>query len=290
MPLRTLLTGTVAWIASAAIAFADVPCDLGDVKSNLMIPGQFSVQNQTVGYTINPSFHFAPTGDLVKVIETDAVDLTALSSKMPAIIDQMSRSLPHNGCGQDVNLRSTSFGVNTPNAIAGAGYKGTMWKCVSADVPCPTWSQPFRFCRKEAKTILCEADISATIVMSPRVDAGTTRVQVNGSSSGHLNDQCKILGGILGGAVLGPLGVVAFNNLAHQIEAKFASFNIHDVITLPSGGAEADDFNKNFQPVAESARFVQTGSGPASRVILSIVRSAELRPGTACFFRSRIPH
>lgn len=176
-------------------------------------------------------------------------------------------------------------------------------ECASADVPCPTFSKPLRFCTKYAITDTFRNHSQIKVLVTPTYNeaSGLTIDVAPSVHVGDVPDHVKyigaILGGITGGAIGGGLGTLAGSIASLDQMEKFEKKTRSDIenrisasgvkLPIPLDDSELSLVTKlSFRNVAFKAQdFVRDNPEPA--LVLNFV-SQQLRARTACGLFSQL--
>src|SRR5262249_1775712 len=91
-------------------------------------------------------------GELVKLDVRNSVNINSLKPIMLALMQQFV-ALPGSNCNNRYSSSGYFLnGTGRNELVGGFTVSYSKWACASADVPCPTWREPFRFCRQDATT------------------------------------------------------------------------------------------------------------------------------------------
>lgn len=292
MPRRTpvLALGSRAILATLALSLSGFPltdanaqsaaCDLSAV-TRPRVRDIFPVASRQVSYSHRTTFGFTPqTGGLVKVTETTTVDLSDLQTKFPRLVRDAIGREP-SSCEREVN------GVNSRLRDNGNGSVDTsfkIWACVNVPYPCPTLTEPGRFCSRETKTHVTDGSVNVRLALRSSVRGGRVRLRLAQTSANVSvdNDLARAIYQHFArvGRLLDP-------NLSPSLEGEIARNlrRIDETIRLPATNGQAVDI---YRPTLASTAVRAIGGASNQRLGMSIVREQTFREGTACFLRGQL--
>lgn len=255
-------------------------CDFETVGPLPTQIGSTDLGGTPIDYTATTNFLFRRLPD--RIIEVDEVSqfmLPDLQAKFLVVIQQ-NANLPNSDCNTEYHDWNASLGSNGRIASGRLNVALKIWKCTSLDLPCPTWKDPFRFCRQDQRTFLSDGSAHTDIVITPSVSGGKLALVVSSDTSVDVsNDLVKGLFS-LGSTIVDPLG----NWLTHNLETYIAQQV--QAINLKLEPALGDQSSlSGYEPLLTSADF-QAGSG--GQLILVIKRTSQMKENTACFFQQEL--
>jgi hypothetical protein len=223
--------------------------------------------------------------NLVIVRVRNMADITPIVARLPSYISKIA-PIP----GSDCNDRYSSggyFASPTGKNLIRAGFdvSYSKWTCVSADVPCPTFSNPLRFCRKEATN----KDFSATVHVNIDIQASLIQDEVKIAATSttdapNLSGPLAFLGAVLG-STMGPLGAalgaIVGNEFGTDLN-KQMSQSITNIINVPLPEMKDELKAIKFHPIG--AEFAGT-SPPYLQVVYE---TGPVRANTACFLKTSV--
>jgi hypothetical protein len=224
-------------------------------------------------------------GELKIVKLRFASNIDGLKTTLPPLMKSEAK-IPGSNCNDrysDTGYFVRGTGGNQIDAGFDVSY--SKWHCASADVPCPTWRNPGRFCRKETKNQLFDTSAHVDVTLSARLDAGSPIIDARTHTSmAHIAPKLGFLGSLFSGILglppgMGAIGgLVIGSNIRNRIE-KEGTF----ARSFPAPSMDMPDLGSvRFEP--KSAEF----SGTAPILLNTVYSSVPLRPNTACFVKRNI--
>ncbi len=262
------------------------PCNfertrLQETTSTINVSGkQYSVPLNTY-IKINEK----PDSPLVDLIVFTEADLGAIQNDFAGIVRRQG-AIPNSNCNNRYDDKGYSLSASQPNATGKFRVTYESWKCVSWDDWCPTFRQPGRTCRREAKTKLWQKTIGVTVGLKPTVDEdGNLSISATSNADNDISGEFAFFGGLLGSlAGIGtPIGAVLGEKFGEDIENQISSA----MFDFDASEDDSGSFDERIELSREKAEFF---SGQNNRLQLSDTKRLKqpLRPSSACYFRSRL--
>lgn len=254
-------------------ALAKLPCKLSPVVSKHPIAGSKDVGFGSVRYVVHPSWDFTELADAIRVTEK-------LDIEFPRIQGVLARAVASQMPNQDCHVTSSLHGpdVSSPNGDLAVhfSFSATKWACPGTNVPCPTWSKPFRMCYKRlTKTILAKGVGTFDVKMHPELWFDQIKIETTSPRPQfHLDRGTGFLVIPVVGQVIGL--VVSKINLFGNVPLLYPK------VSIPlSGGREGR------APIQLDWHDSKVYFGVAhGRISLTRERHIDVSPHTACYLRT----
>ncbi|MGJ5029098.1 hypothetical protein ACQR1I_19825 [Bradyrhizobium sp. HKCCYLS2038] len=264
------------------------PCDLAPVTSKTPTYTSIDLMGQSTEVIVRVSWKFEEQKDgLIRILEVASAELKDFNNKVLPLIASKA-AIPRDDCDVNSSIDGYSASPRGPSLLLRFDISATKWTCPGMDVPCPTFSQPLRFCYKRlAKTVLGKGNGWYEATFVPKFKGNDILLDVTENSDFSVNN---VLG--LGGTFGSMFGGIA-NSLANV--GKFS-------VPYPELKLTNDDLQSgdNALPVKwnwanERAYFrsvsEQTPGGPQNGALeLVRERSTAQRPAVTCVFRDEVQH
>ena len=263
-------------IGSAHAQTCPLESDFGKVSAHALSMGR-----QEIPYELKQRVRLLGSGGPIRTVQVQSTaDLQMLQRQFPTVIASVS-PLP----GSDCNNRYSSGSYHLSPSAGGhalGSYNVTYekWKCVSADVPCPTWSKPLRFCRKTAHLKLFQKTLRVTLDFSVSPRGEDLNVAVAGrTDAGHLPTELAFVGLLVGGPSGAIVGGAFGTSLSDSLKRRAAHGSIP--IVLP---VHLSDEGSPITFTLARTSFTDLGHGKLG--LLAEHETRPLRENTACFVRN----
>lgn len=240
-------------------------------------------------YTSRVVFDARPEDDLVTATETTQVDVSKVQLDFAQKVTQSDgwKELERQtSCNLRITDPSFDLSPRPPIAVGSIHLNAAAWKCVSADVPCPTWSNPLRFCRKDATTKLAGASITSQASFGlQRSNDDVKAVLIGVDTKAETSWEQRAVLDLLGASLLGVGGSVVVDAIQQQVlnEIKHRVSDGMSGMTIPNDQVPKMEGTEipGYAPHLGDASFIDLGGG---RLGVQVVRHQDkFRKGTACF-------
>jgi hypothetical protein len=252
----------------------------------------------TAGGAANPTttiFEFTkpdPGGDLIAIRETTFVVVEKLRAEFPRIVQESPDFVSMMGRLNCQNRADDfQYQLYEKQGLLYASFSVSVEKywCASADVPCPTLSEPLRICRKDSNGKAWGARIGTLAKM--RLESDLSLTTVNFISNSSTSPEQNFMRDLLSGSFFGTIGIAitrkfendSLSSIKKAIENGFQSASY----TLPGGGSFPDI--PNYEPIMTSTGFTTINTANGSQLAAKIVRTSdEYRESSGCYFAREI--
>lgn len=173
-----------------------------DVERRIQLGGQWVTAKITTQF----SFSSLPSGKVR--IEQNVTIATPIESVLEATRKSL-QTLPNDECGSIGTYDGIRLTVEPPSLKLQVDFSAAQWACGSMDVPCPTTTNPFRWCTQEWKTRLGSGSGWAKVFLTPTMSQNTLSFSQTDQKHFDLDNDTKWMSGLLGTLTVGTAGLAA---------------------------------------------------------------------------------
>jgi len=249
----------------------------------------------------------ARSNGLAELTESLSIEIVGANPLITNYARSQIGGLPQESCGVNASVDSLTAAVEGSSIAIRTSYSVAVWKCVSANVPCPVFpADPFRTCRKEAKDRVGSGDGSVWIKVTPVPSGNTISFSTASGKSFRMDDKARFI-------------IASLTGFAAPLAISTLESALANAITLPdlSGAIRSPELPEGpFRPTIRSASFsptlrqqcspertivfgplgIPTSTSeriiclltPVNSISLNLVRTTIMKERTACFVRDQL--
>lgn len=278
-------------IPLVVMAVAGLLLASGQVAAECQWPMKATILATQSEYPTYTNLEFTKAaGDEIVITETTIIELGGLVQEFPAMVQSSAGFADLQG-RLNCHNRADDFGYDMHEAggFLYAGFSANVEKfwCSSMDVPCPTWSEPLRMCRKDSNGKVWGARVKSVGQYALVADGSGLDVKnINVVNTNDTSAEQNFVRDLFGGSLLGVIGIDLIRKIEKdalsQIGAAMKEGFSTASFRLQNGNAVPEI--PTYEPKVVDSKFTQVLGANGQVVAAQVVRRQDNYPqSTGCF-------